>query len=38
MRIPLNRFDECIDDIILKRGLTYFRNGQVHEPEEGAPG
>jgi hypothetical protein len=38
MRIPLNRFDECIDNAILKRGLTYFRNGQVHEPEEGGPG
>ena len=38
MRIPLNRFDECIDDAILKRGLTCFRNGQVHEPEECGPG
>lgn len=38
MRIPLNRFDECIDQPILKRGLTYFRNGQVSEPVEGAPG
>ena len=38
MRIPLNRFDEYIDDAILKRGLTYFRNGKVHEPEEGAAG
>ena len=38
MRIPLNRFDEYIDDAILKRGLTYFRNGKVHEPEEGASG
>ena len=38
MRIPLNRFDEYIDDAILKRGLSCFRNGQVHEPEEGASG
>jgi uncharacterized Zn finger protein len=38
MRIPLNRFDECIDETILKRGLTYFRNGKVHEPEESASG
>lgn len=38
IRIPLNRFDECIDDAILKRGLTCFRNGQVCEPEECGPG
>ncbi|WP_167599195.1 SWIM zinc finger domain-containing protein [Chlorobaculum sp. 24CR] len=38
MRIPLNRFDECIDPPMLKRGLTCFRNGQVSEPVEGAPG
>lgn len=38
MRIPLNRFDECIDQPILKRGLSYFRNDQVREPVEGAPG
>ncbi|NTW84523.1 MAG: hypothetical protein HGB36_14420, partial [Chlorobiaceae bacterium] len=38
MLIPLNRFDEYIDDVILKRGLAYFRNGKVHEPEEPGPG
>jgi uncharacterized Zn finger protein len=38
MQFPLNRFNECIDDAILKRGLTYFRNDKVREPQEGAPG
>jgi uncharacterized Zn finger protein len=38
MQIPLNRFDEYIDDTILKRGLAYFRKGKVHEPEETGPG
>ncbi|NTW82948.1 MAG: hypothetical protein HGB36_06220 [Chlorobiaceae bacterium] len=38
MQIPLNRFDEYIDDTILKRGLAYFRKGKVHEPEKTGPG
>lgn len=38
MQISLNRFDEYIDDVILKRGLAYFRKGKVHEPEEVGPG
>lgn len=38
MEIPLNSFDECIDETILRRGLSYFRNGKVQEPEEIAPG
>jgi uncharacterized Zn finger protein len=38
MQFPLKRFNECLDEAILKRGLTYFRNGKVHEPHDGAPG
>ncbi|NTW56482.1 MAG: hypothetical protein HGB20_05495 [Chlorobiaceae bacterium] len=38
MHIPLNRFDEYIDDTMPKRGLAYFRKGKVHEPEETGPG
>ena len=38
MKIPLNGFDEHIDETILKRGLSYFRNGKVHEPLETGPG
>lgn len=38
MEIPLNSFDECIEETILHRGLSYFRNGKVQEMEEIAPG
>lgn len=38
MQIPLNQFEQYIDDTILKRGLSYFKNGYVTEPEEIAPG
>jgi uncharacterized Zn finger protein len=38
MQIPLNQFEQYIDETILKRGLRYFKNGQVHEPEEISPG
>ena len=34
MQIPLNQFEQYIDETILKRGLSYFNNGHVHEPEE----
>lgn len=34
MQIPLNQFELYIDETILKRGLSYFKNGNVHEPEE----
>lgn len=34
MKIPLNQFEQYIDEVILKRGLSYFKNGQVSEPEE----
>lgn len=38
MEIPLSHFEEYIDEPILKRGLSYFKNGLVHEPEEVRPG
>ncbi len=34
MKIPLNSFEQYIDETILKRGLQYFKKGLVHEPEE----
>lgn len=34
MQIPLNQFEHCIDETILKRGLSYYKNGSVSEPEE----
>lgn len=38
MQIPLNQFEQYIDDTILNRGLQYFKKGRVHEPEEISPG
>lgn len=38
MQIPLNRFEQCIDEKILERGLRYFKMGHVHQPEEISPG
>ena len=38
MEIPLSHFEEYIDEPILKRGLSYFKKGFVHEPEEVRPG
>jgi hypothetical protein len=34
MNIPLDQFEQIIDETILKRGLNYFRRGLVEEPEE----
>ena len=34
MNIPLDQFEQIIDETILKRGLNYFRQGLVEEPEE----
>ena len=34
MHIPLRHFEDFIDETILRRGLSYFKKGQVHEPEE----
>ena len=38
MNIPLNQFEQVIDDVIIKRGLTYYRKGLVEEPQELSPG
>lgn len=38
MEIPLSHFEEYIDEPILKRGLSYFKKGFVHEPAEVRPG
>jgi|GEM_PF-3152165 len=34
MHIPLNQFENYIDETILTRGFAYFQKGHVHEPEE----
>lgn len=34
MEIPLDQFEGYIDEAILKRGLSYFKNGNVNEPDE----
>lgn len=38
MEIQLDRFEEQIDEIILQRGLKYFRKGYVTDVEEIGPG
>ncbi|HBB92695.1 MAG TPA: hypothetical protein DC042_13520 [Bacteroidales bacterium] len=38
MQIPLQQFENYIDEPILKRGLSYFRKGAVNEVEEISPG
>jgi hypothetical protein len=38
MQIPLNQFEQYIDETILQRGLTYFKKGYVSQPEEITPG
>ena len=38
MEIPLSHFEEYIDEPILKRGLSYFKNGFVPKPAEIRPG
>lgn len=35
---PLDQFEQYIDETILKRGLGYFKKGQVLEVEESSPG
>ena len=37
MQIPLDQFEQVIDEKILQRGLTYFKKGHVHELEEVSP-
>ena len=38
MKIPLRNFEQLIDPTILKRGLTYFKKGQVLQEGEGSEG
>ena len=38
MKIPLDSFEQYIDETILKRGLQYFKKGYVGEPELISPG
>ncbi|MCB0397894.1 MAG: SWIM zinc finger family protein [Flavobacteriales bacterium] len=38
MQIPLTQFEQFIEDTILKRGLSYFKKGQVQEVEETSSG
>lgn len=37
MQIPLDQFEQVIDEKILQRGLAYFKKGLVHEFEEVSP-
>jgi hypothetical protein len=37
MPIPLQQFEQYIDEVILKRGLSYFKRGFVMQPEERSP-
>jgi len=34
MQIPLEQFEQYIDETILKRGLSYFKKGRVSQVEE----
>lgn len=38
MQIPLQQFEQYIDDTILQRGRSYFKNGAVSQIEEITPG
>lgn len=38
MQIPLNEFEQYISETILARGLSYFKNGHVQEPDVLSPG
>ncbi len=38
MQFPLSEFEQHIEESILKRGLTYFKQGKVHDLEELSPG
>jgi hypothetical protein len=37
MQIPFNHFEQYVNETILKRGLSYFKKGYVHQPEELTP-
>lgn len=38
MKIPLNEFEQIIDEKILKRGLSYFKSGAITDFAEISPG
>lgn len=38
MEIPLNQFEQVIDEKILKLGLSYYKQGRVNELDEVSPG
>ncbi len=38
MKIPLDQFEQVIDEKILVRGLSYYKKGNVHDLEETSPG
>jgi uncharacterized Zn finger protein len=38
MKIPFHQFEQHIDETILKRGLAYYKQGQVFPPDEVSPG
>jgi hypothetical protein len=38
VQIPLQQFEQYVDETILQRGLTYFKKGYVKQPEEITPG
>jgi len=38
MPVPLNQFENYIDKTILNRGLQYYEDGHVHDPDEISPG
>ena len=38
MKIPFSQFEQYINETMLTRGLSYFQNGYVNEPEEIAHG
>ena len=37
MQIPLDHFEQVIDEKILKRGLSYYKKGLVHQLDEVSP-
>ena len=38
MQFPINQFEQYIEESILQKGYSYFKNGHVNQPEEISPG
>src|ERR1035437_7307077 len=34
MKIPINEFEQHVNEVILKRGIQYFKNGNVGQVDE----